>query len=122
MLLNPSHINNADFSQAASTAIQIALVDLLRSWGIESMAVVGHSSGKVAAAYATGILSLHRRPRTRPLDRSGALLLHWEIIPAEIQGPEVRQIGHSRKGFGQCHVQKGGCRCRSLTLCLCFLP
>jgi NADPH:quinone reductase-like Zn-dependent oxidoreductase/malonyl CoA-acyl carrier protein transacylase len=53
-----SRINDADVSQAASTAIQIALVDLLRSWGVEPAAVVGHSSGEVAAAYAAGILSL----------------------------------------------------------------
>ncbi|PSN59795.1 ketoacyl-synt-domain-containing protein, partial [Corynespora cassiicola Philippines] len=53
-----TRINDADVSQPASTAIQIALVDLLRSWGVEPMAVVGHSSGEVAAAYAAGILSL----------------------------------------------------------------
>ncbi|CAG7938877.1 unnamed protein product [Penicillium olsonii] len=53
-----SRINDADVSQAASTAVQIALVDLLRSWGVEPAAVVGHSSGEVAAAYAGGILSL----------------------------------------------------------------
>nr|ABB76806.1 polyketide synthase 2 [Bipolaris maydis] len=53
-----SRINDADVSQPASTAIQIALVDLLRSWGIQPSAVVGHSSGEVAAAYAAGLLSL----------------------------------------------------------------
>ncbi|KAH9876852.1 hypothetical protein IAQ61_002213 [Plenodomus lingam] len=53
-----SRINDADVSQVASTAIQVALVDLLRSWGVEPTAVVGHSSGEVAAAYAAGIVSL----------------------------------------------------------------
>ncbi|KZM20407.1 transferase [Ascochyta rabiei] len=53
-----SRIDDADVSQAASTAIQISIVDLLRSWGVEPMAVVGHSSGEVAAAYAAGLLSL----------------------------------------------------------------
>jgi acyl transferase domain-containing protein len=53
-----SRINDADVSQVASTAIQIALVDLLRSWGIRPTAVVGHSSGEVAAAYAAEIVSL----------------------------------------------------------------
>ena len=51
-------ISDADVSQAASTAIQIALVDLLRSWRIEPMAGVGHHSVKVAAVYAAYILSL----------------------------------------------------------------
>lgn len=37
--------------------MQIALVDLLVSWGITPRAVVGHSSGEIAAAYAVGALS-----------------------------------------------------------------
>ena len=39
------------------TALQIALVDLLASWGILPVAVVGHSSGEIAAAYCVGSLS-----------------------------------------------------------------
>ena len=45
-------------SQPACTAVQLALVDLLSSWGIHPKAVVGHSSGEIAAAYAAGILTL----------------------------------------------------------------
>lgn len=45
-------------SQPACTAVQLALVDLLSSWGIRPKAVVGHSSGEIAAAYAAGILNL----------------------------------------------------------------
>jgi acyl transferase domain-containing protein len=37
--------------------LQIALVDLLASWGIVPQAVVGHSSGEIAAAYSAGLLS-----------------------------------------------------------------
>lgn len=51
-------INLADISQPATTAIQIALVSLLASWNIKPLAVVGHSSGEIAAAYAVGALSL----------------------------------------------------------------
>lgn len=40
------------------TALQIALVDLLNSWGIYPNSVTGHSSGEIAAAYATGALSM----------------------------------------------------------------
>ena len=39
------------------TAIQIAIVDLLDSWGIRPRAVVGHSSGEAAAAYSAGLLT-----------------------------------------------------------------
>ncbi|TVY82152.1 Reducing polyketide synthase [Lachnellula suecica] len=53
-----SRINEAHISQPACTAIQLALTDLLRSWGIAPTAVVGHSSGEIGAAYAAGILPL----------------------------------------------------------------
>ncbi|KAF2004264.1 polyketide synthase PksD [Amniculicola lignicola CBS 123094] len=57
-LENMSHINRPEYSQPLCTALQIALFELLSSWGITPLAVVGHSSGEIAAAYATGMLSL----------------------------------------------------------------
>ncbi|PYI11208.1 putative polyketide synthase [Aspergillus sclerotiicarbonarius CBS 121057] len=50
-------IRKADLSQPICTALQIALVDLLATWGVQPSAVVGHSSGEIAAAYAAGALS-----------------------------------------------------------------
>lgn len=47
----------AEFSQPLCTAIQVALVDLLATWSITPSAVVGHSSGELAAAYAAGVLT-----------------------------------------------------------------
>ena len=44
-------------SQPLCTALQIALVDLLNHWGLTPTAVVGHSSGEIAAAYCLGSLS-----------------------------------------------------------------
>lgn len=52
-----SRLTSADLSQPLCTAIQVALVALLRAWGIYPMAVVGHSSGEIAAAYAKGAIS-----------------------------------------------------------------
>ncbi|KAL4876141.1 putative hybrid NRPS/PKS enzyme [Aspergillus karnatakaensis] len=52
-----SRINQAAFSQPLCTAVQIVLVDILRAAGIEFVAVVGHSSGEIGAAYAAGCLS-----------------------------------------------------------------
>jgi len=59
-LLKPgkkSRLNLAEFAQPLCTAIQVALVDTLRSIGIEADAVVGHSSGEIAGAYAAGALN-----------------------------------------------------------------
>ncbi|KAL8784315.1 MAG: hypothetical protein Q9195_009094 [Heterodermia aff. obscurata] len=53
-----SKINEAYLSQPLCTALQIGLVALLRSWGVNPVSVVGHSSGEIAAAYCAGILSL----------------------------------------------------------------
>ncbi|OJJ42520.1 hypothetical protein ASPZODRAFT_76667 [Penicilliopsis zonata CBS 506.65] len=49
-------VNTPLYSQAACTALQIALVDLLASWAITPAAVTGHSSGEIAAAYAARAL------------------------------------------------------------------
>jgi acyl transferase domain-containing protein len=45
-----SRINEPELSQPVCTVIQMALVDLLRSFGVLPTAVVGHSSGEIAAA------------------------------------------------------------------------
>ncbi|KAI8953117.1 hypothetical protein F4801DRAFT_576840 [Xylaria longipes] len=56
--LKPENIDRPEYSQPLSTASQIAIVELLKSFGISPKAVVGHSSGEIAAAYTTGALSL----------------------------------------------------------------
>ena len=52
-----SRLSLAELSQPLCTAIQIAMVDTLKSLDIVPMAVVGHSSGEIAAAYASGALT-----------------------------------------------------------------
>ncbi|GLB14914.1 type I Iterative Polyketide synthase (PKS) [Aspergillus tubingensis] len=52
-----SRVNTAEFSQPLCTALQIALIDVLHSWGIRPSSVVGHSSGEIAAAYAAGAIT-----------------------------------------------------------------
>ena len=49
-LRSPENINKPNYSQPLSTAIQLGLVELLRSFGLVPKAVVGHSSGEIAAA------------------------------------------------------------------------
>ncbi|OAL67584.1 hypothetical protein A7C99_1448 [Trichophyton rubrum] len=54
-----SRLAEAALSQPLCTAVQIVLVDLLRAAGtnLEFKAVIGHSSGEIAAAYASGFIS-----------------------------------------------------------------
>ncbi|MCJ1402141.1 hypothetical protein MMC11_005360 [Xylographa trunciseda] len=56
--LNSSCVAHAYISQPAVTALQIALVNLMNSWNIKAVAVSGHSSGEIPAAYASGALSM----------------------------------------------------------------
>ncbi|KAL8704317.1 MAG: hypothetical protein Q9201_002503 [Fulgogasparrea decipioides] len=52
-----SRINDPMLSQPICAALQIALVELLHEWGVQTHAVIGHSSGEIAAAFAVGGLT-----------------------------------------------------------------
>lgn len=57
---NTTRVNTTALSIPICVAVQIALVDLLKSWGIEPTAVTSHSSGEIAASYTVGALSLRQ--------------------------------------------------------------
>lgn len=72
----------AQFSQPLCTAVQLMLVNLLRSWGVQPSSVIGHSSGEIAAAYACDALTmdeaiicayLRGRVMVQPSKRAGAM-------------------------------------------------
>ena len=71
-------------SQPICTAVQVALVDLLASWGITPTSVTGHSSGEIAAAYAAGALS-----------QEDALVIAYY---RGLAGPTIKQLYPRRKG------------------------
>lgn len=52
-----SRVQETMISQPICTVLQIALVELLKSWNIEPTGVVGHSSGEITAAYCYGALN-----------------------------------------------------------------
>ena len=93
-----SRINSPGLSQPICTALQVALVDLLRHWGVKPTAVAGHSSGEIAAAYAKGSIS-----------REGAWCLSYhrgrlsEMIP--VLTPNIKGAMLAT-GLGAAAVQK----------------
>lgn len=54
VLLEPSEtsrVNEAVIAQPLCTALQVALIDLLESWGIVPQVTIGHSSGMFSEAH-----------------------------------------------------------------------
>ncbi|KAJ4009092.1 hypothetical protein NW752_009387 [Fusarium irregulare] len=92
-----SRIGEAEISQPATTAIQIALVDLLESFSIRPSRVVGHSSGEVAAAYAAGALS-----------RENAILVAYHRGVASSKAKTVAEVPGSMMAvsLGEAEVQR----------------
>lgn len=81
-----SRLSEAAIAQPLCTALQIAMVDLCTAAGIRFDAVVGHSSGEIAATYAAGIVSasdavriayyrgLHAKHAQGAAGKSGAMM------------------------------------------------
>lgn len=82
-----SQVSEAHISQPACTAVQLCLVDLLRSWGIRPAAVTGHSSGEIGAAYAAGFITFeaamaiaYQRGRMIPILKANFPLLEGTMM------------------------------------------
>lgn len=90
-----TQVNAAHISQPACTAVQLALVDLLRAWGITPSAVAGHSSGEIGAAYAAQFITFedamtiaYHRGRLVPLLKKKYLDLDGSMM-AVGAGPDI---------------------------------
>ncbi|KAL8413715.1 hypothetical protein RB594_005096 [Gaeumannomyces avenae] len=79
-----SIIDLPHLSQPLTTAIQVALVDLLRASNIMPAAVVGHSSGEIAAAYACGIIS--RESAWKAAYFRGHCVAEWQADKSQPSG------------------------------------
>jgi thioester reductase-like protein len=92
-------VDETQIAQPMIFMIEAALTELLRSWGIRPVCVVGHSAGEVGAAYAAGIFSLadatrliyHRATRQQRTAGSGRML----AVTLDRVGTEeiLREIG-----------------------------
>lgn len=51
-------LDDTEFAQPALFAIEYALAELLRDWGVVADVVLGHSVGEITAAHLAGVLSL----------------------------------------------------------------
>jgi acyl transferase domain-containing protein/acyl carrier protein len=99
-----SRMSETEVAQPANFAIQIALADQLRHFGITPDAVIGHSAGEVAAHYLSGILTFeqaihiiyHRsrlQQRTSGLGRMLAVGLSAEAFMATIDAEARDAVG-----------------------------
>ena len=79
-----SRLGVATYSQTLCTVLQIAIVDLLREWGIEPTAVIGHSSGEIGAAYSMGALS--REDAWKVAYYRGILSSNLKTIAPDVEG------------------------------------
>ncbi|EFQ26763.1 beta-ketoacyl synthase domain-containing protein [Colletotrichum graminicola] len=93
-----SRIQDPQISQPATTAVQVALVDLLRACNITPSSVVGHSSGEIAAAYASTAITreaawalAYYRGRSASLLSTVAPYLKGAMCAARMTNAEARQ-------------------------------
>jgi zearalenone synthase (highly reducing iterative type I polyketide synthase) len=89
-----SRLGQPHISQPICTVLQIALVDELKSWGINPLKCVGHSSGEIGAAYAVGTLS-HKHAIAIAYFRGQASSLIKETRP-DLEGG-MMAVGMSRE-------------------------
>jgi len=100
-----SKIDDPFLSQSATTAVQMAVSDLLASWNIRPARVTGHSSGEIAAAYACGRISRENAWKAayyrgyllqKQTTRNGAMLAVG-LSPKEVE-PYLNKVNQQQEG------------------------
>ncbi|KAH9904009.1 iterative type I polyketide synthase [Xylariomycetidae sp. FL2044] len=100
-----SRLNEPWLAHPACTALQVAVVELLESFGIAPKRVVGHSSGEIAAAFCAGKLTLQSAWKiayyrgivsSKKISAKGAMMAVG--LPPDKLLSYVEQIKHERPG------------------------
>jgi acyl transferase domain-containing protein len=114
-------IEQTHVAQPALVALQLALADLWKSWGVTASAVIGHSLGEIAAAMHAGVMDLEsgltlvaHRGRlmqsmargamlavTASLARVTAWIAGTGIDVAAINGPEAIIVSGARRAIDE---------------------
>ncbi|KAL8857761.1 MAG: hypothetical protein Q9178_005661 [Gyalolechia marmorata] len=102
-----SRVSEAEFSQPLCTAVQVAVVELLSTWGVEPVVTVGHSSGEIGAAFAAGFISAteaiivayYRGLVVRDVNTNGAMM----AVGLGAEGVEPYLEGTDGKVVIACH-------------------
>ncbi|KAF5647464.1 polyketide synthase [Fusarium sp. NRRL 52700] len=98
-----SRVGEAEFSQPLCTAVQVALAQLLKVWGIHPSVTIGHSSGEIAAAFTAGYISeaeailaaYYRGQAVKCIDSAGAMMavgLGAEAIAPYLEAYQSRVV------------------------------
>ncbi|OBH79281.1 polyketide synthase [Mycobacterium mantenii] len=98
-----SRMAETDVAQPANFAIQLAIAEQLKQFGVNPDAVIGHSAGEVAAHYLAGVLTFeqairviyHRsrlQQRTRGLGRMLAVGLSADSLTQWIDGAALDDL------------------------------
>uniref|UniRef100_H2Y3E5 Fatty acid synthase n=1 Tax=Ciona intestinalis TaxID=7719 RepID=H2Y3E5_CIOIN len=104
---NSTTYDNLVNSVVGLVAVQIGLIDLLRSIGIRQSGVIGHSVGELACSYADGCLTLEQTIQIAylrgvciieaklPVGAMAAVGLTWEDCEKLCEGGEVAPACHN---------------------------
>ncbi|WP_150244397.1 type I polyketide synthase [Nocardiopsis quinghaiensis] len=139
---DPGLINQTRVTQPALVALELALAALWESWGVQAVAVMGHSVGEVAAAVHAGVLGLEDGMRlirdraelmqatepgamlsvTLPVTRVRELVEGTGLDVAAVNGPESVVVAGAPdrvEAFAE-RVRRTGAKARALTVSHAF--